>query len=84
MLVSGTRLVDANVWLALAFSDHAHHHVAVSWFEGLGEKEAAFCRITQMALAAFAISAHLPLSTLDRGFKQFGGLTLDFPDEYKR
>ena len=50
MPVSGTRLVDANVWLALAFSDHAHHHVAVSWFKGLGEEEAAFCRITQMAL----------------------------------
>jgi uncharacterized protein len=149
MPVSGTRLVDANVWLALAFSDHAHHHVAVSWFEGLGEEEAAFCRITQMALlrhltneklmgrftlsqraawesydafrddgrvayadeppgledswrrltrsretrhrlwtdaylAAFALSAHLPLATLDRGFKQFGGLTLDFPNEHKR
>jgi toxin-antitoxin system PIN domain toxin len=149
MPVSGTRLVDANVWLALAFGDHAHHNVAVSWFEGLGEEEAAFCRITQMALlrhltneklmgkftlsqraawecydalrddgrvayadeppgledswrrltrsrepchrlwtdvylAAFAFSAHLPLSTLDRGFKQFGELTLDFPDEHKR
>ena len=45
MPVSGTRLVDANVWLALAFSDHTHHHVAVSWFEGLGEEEATFCRI---------------------------------------
>ena len=149
MPVSGTRLVDANVWLVLAFGDHAHHHVAVSWFEGLGEEEAAFCRITQMALlrhltnetlmgkftlsqraawesydalcddgrvafaneppglenswrrltrsreprhrlwtdaylAAFAFSAHLPLSTRDRGFKQFAGLTLDLLDGHKR
>ena len=147
MPVSGTRLVDANVWLALAFSDHAHHHVAVSWFEELGEQEATFCRITQMALlrhltneklmgkftlsqravwrsydalcddgrvafaneppglenswrrltrsreprhrlwtdaylAAFAFSAHLPLSTLDRGFKKFSGLTLDLLNEH--
>jgi hypothetical protein len=31
---------------------------------------------TDAYLAAFAFSAHLPLATLDRGFKQFGGLTL--------
>src|SRR4029077_12745795 len=49
MPVSGTRLVDANVWLALAFSDHAHHNVAVSWFGGLGEGGGAFCAITQKA-----------------------------------
>jgi hypothetical protein len=149
MPVSGIRLVDANVWLALAFSDHVHHDVAVAWFERLGEREAAFCRITEMALlrhltnerlmgkfilsqkaawesydslcadervvfadeppgledswrrltrsrqprhrlwtdaylAAFAFSAHLPLSTLDRGFKQFDGLSLDFVNEHKR
>jgi len=59
MPVSGTRLVDANVWLALAFSDHAHHHVAASWFEGLGEEEAAFCRITQMALLRHLTNAKL-------------------------
>ena len=50
MLVSGTRLVDANVWLALAFSDHSHHRIAVAWFDELGEQDAVFCRITQMAL----------------------------------
>ena len=142
MPVSGIRLVDANVWLALAFSDHVHHQITISWFDKVGEREAAFCRITQMALlrhltneklmgkftlsqkqawkcydllrqdgrvifadeppdledswrqltqsrhqrhrlwtdaylAAFAFSARLPLSTLDRDFQQFDGLTLD-------
>jgi len=32
---------------------------------------------TDAYLAAFALSAHLPLSTLDRDFQQFSGLTLD-------
>jgi hypothetical protein len=50
MPVSGTRLVDVNVWLALAFGVHVHYPVAVSWFAELGERDAAFCRITQMAL----------------------------------
>jgi uncharacterized protein len=142
MPVFGIRLVDANLWLALAFGDHVHHQLAVSWFERVGEGEAVFCRITQMALlrhltneklmgratlgqkdawkcydllcqdgrvafadeppeledswrrltryreprhrlwsdaylAAFALSARLPLSTFDRGFQQFSGLTLD-------
>jgi toxin-antitoxin system PIN domain toxin len=149
MPVSGTRLVDANVWLALVFGDHVHHRVAASWFEALREREAAFCRITQMALlrhltnerlmgkftlslraawesydalcadgrvvfadeppaledswrqltrsrrpryllwtdaylVAFACSAHLLLSTLDRSFKQFAGLTLDLVGEHEK
>ena len=145
MPVSGIRVVDANVWLSLAFSDHVHHRSSLSWFEKVGRREALFCRITQMALlrhltnqtvmgkfvlnqkdgwkcydalcrddrvafisepsdveeiwrtltrsrhqghrvwtdaylAAFAISAELPLSTLDQGFRQFDGLTLDLVD----
>jgi uncharacterized protein len=142
MPVSGIRVIDANVWLALVFSDHVHHPASLAWFETVGENEALFCRVTQMALlrhltnqtimgkyvlsqkqawksydslcrddrvafsdepgniedrwrqmttsrhqrhrlwtdaylAAFAISAQLPLSTFDRGFHQFDGLTLD-------
>ena len=149
MPVSGIRLVDANVWLALVFGDHVHHSAAVSWFEGVGEREAAFCRITQMALlrhltneklmgkfvlsqkaawasydalcgddrvifadeppsledswrqltrsrhprhrlrtdgylAAFALAAQLRLSTLDRGFRQYDGLALDFVQDVGR
>ena len=35
---------------------------------------------TDAYLAAFAVSAQLPLSTFDRGFQQFEGVTLDFVD----
>jgi toxin-antitoxin system PIN domain toxin len=42
------KLLDANVWLALAFSDHLHH--AKAWFDGQPEGGCGFCRVTQMAL----------------------------------
>ena len=45
----GIKLADANVWLALAFSDHAHHAKAKAWFETQGENSCAFCRVTQLA-----------------------------------
>jgi toxin-antitoxin system PIN domain toxin len=44
------RLPDANLWLALAFSDHLHHAKAKAWFDGQPEGVCAFCRVTQMAL----------------------------------
>ncbi len=51
MPVSGViKLADANVWLALAFSDHQHHAKAAAWFDTLPEGATAFCRVTQMAL----------------------------------
>jgi len=43
-------LVDANVWLALAFSDHIHHAQAAAWFDAQVEDSCGFCRVTQMAL----------------------------------
>lgn len=46
----GISLADANVWLAVAFSDHLHHATAKAWFEGQHDASCAFCRITQMAL----------------------------------
>lgn len=45
----GIKLVDSNLWLALAFGDHAHHRAASVWFQSCADGEAAFCRITQMA-----------------------------------
>ncbi len=44
------KLPDANVWLALAFSDHQHHRKASEWFESQAPASCAFCRVTQMAL----------------------------------
>src|SRR6266567_3197159 len=44
------KLADANVWLALAFSDHLHHAKAKAWFDGQSDGSCAFCRVTQMVL----------------------------------
>ena len=44
------KLVDANVWLAVAFSDHVHHAKAKAWFDTQSDGTCAFCRVTQMAL----------------------------------
>lgn len=46
----GTKLADANVWLAVAFSDHLHHAKARVWFEAQSDATCGFCRVTQMAL----------------------------------
>lgn len=51
MPVSGEiKLADANVWLALTFSDHLHHAKAKAWFDTQAENSCAFCRVTQLAL----------------------------------
>lgn len=42
-------LPDVNVWLALSWSGHPHHHAAAEWFES-AEGNRAFCRVTQMGL----------------------------------
>ena len=44
------KLADANVWLAIAFSDHVHHTKARDWFDRQSNSTCAFCRITQLAL----------------------------------
>jgi toxin-antitoxin system PIN domain toxin len=43
-------LPDANLWLALVFSDHLHHAKAQAWFDIQGDNSCAFSRVTQMAL----------------------------------
>jgi uncharacterized protein len=50
MTVSGSSIVDANVWLAIAVDGHVHHSPAAIWFEARAEGTCAFCRITQLAL----------------------------------
>lgn len=46
----GAKLADANVWLALTFSDHVHHGAAQKWFDAQADGSCAFCRVTQLAL----------------------------------
>ena len=41
-------LLDANVWLALAFEAHSQHLAAKNYWEGSAAATAAFCRVTQM------------------------------------
>jgi len=50
MPASGSSLVDANVWLALAVDAHVHHAPALNWFAAQAEGSRAFCRLTQLAL----------------------------------
>src|SRR4051794_7234095 len=50
-------LVDANVWVALVAAGHRHHAEARSFFEGLGDDAAIFCRVTQMAFLRLITNA---------------------------
>ena len=69
-------LADANVWLALAFSDHSHHSQVKAWFDAKPDTSCAFCRITQMALlrhltnskimGRFVLSQHDAWKTYDQ------------------
>lgn len=43
-------LVDVNVVLPLLVAHHAHHVVAVKWYENLRAGEAGICRVAQLAL----------------------------------
>jgi len=42
--------LDANVWLALMWSRHAHSEKARLWFERAGEEQFLFCRFTQITV----------------------------------
>jgi uncharacterized protein len=42
--------LDANVWLALMWSRHAHSERARLWFERAGEEQFLFCRFTQITV----------------------------------
>jgi toxin-antitoxin system PIN domain toxin len=44
------KLLDANVWLALAYRNHGHHPKATAWMAQQANDSCAFCRVTQMAL----------------------------------
>ena len=59
------KLVDANTWLALAFSDHLHHAKDRAWFGGSGRSSLWFCR-------GFA----LPALSSQRNQRTLGGAAL--------
>ena len=43
-------LPDLNVWLALAATDHAHHHQAVRYWEQQASPQVLFCTVTALGL----------------------------------
>jgi toxin-antitoxin system PIN domain toxin len=47
---SKTFLPDVNVWVALTSDRHIHNRIAANWFDGLGDGQTVFCRVTQMGL----------------------------------
>jgi predicted nucleic acid-binding protein len=52
-----TDLPDSNVWLALTVDRHEHHPVAVTWFDGIRERNAVrFCRMTQLSFLRLCTS----------------------------
>jgi uncharacterized protein len=48
--MSTLNFLDANVWLALLWSRHAHSETARSWFEHAAEERFFFCRFTQITV----------------------------------
>ena len=80
MPASGTKLVDANVWLALAVSDHVHHEKARSWFEKQLDGSCAFCRLTQLALLRHLTNAKIMgkfVQSQQMAWKAFDGFASD-------
>jgi toxin-antitoxin system PIN domain toxin len=47
---AGVDLLDASVWLPLSAPDHVHHARAREYWSSEGWAQAAFCRITALAL----------------------------------
>ena len=75
-----TDLLDVNVWLALADSDHTHHGVASTYWMEQEASEVAFCRVSIMGFlrlithAALAITSGCRLVSFDADFQMFEGL----------
>ena len=43
-------LPDLNVWLALAYPQHSHHHEAVHYWEQQAAEQVLFCTVTALGL----------------------------------
>lgn len=64
---------DANVWIALIVSAHAHHRAVATWFDSIDEPDAVrFCRATQRSTLRLLTTAAVhaphgdpPLSNMD-------------------
>lgn len=74
-------LLDINVWLALAFSQHKHHTSAHSWFGALPtNRQCNFCRYTQrgfLRLSTNPKSNPLQTQTMTQAWAIYDGLLRD-------
>lgn len=48
--MNASNFLDANVWLALLWSRHAHSERATAWFERTSAEQFFFCRFTQLTV----------------------------------
>lgn len=53
------KLLDVNVWLALASGPHPHHPAARAWFDQQADASCAFCWMTQLALLRLLTNARV-------------------------
>lgn len=53
------KLIDSNVWLALAYGGHVHHERAARWFDAQADGTCVMCRITQLALLRHLTNAKI-------------------------
>lgn len=66
-------LFDTNVWIALAFASHPHHHLAEAAYARVSTNEpAVFCRSTQQSF--------LRIATTPAVLRQFGAETFTNQD----
>lgn len=78
------KLVDSNVWLALAIPGHAHHATASDWFSVQDcENGLLFCRATQQAFLRLLTTRAVlnaygsPPLTNEQAWEVYDGLTND-------
>ena len=68
-----SKFLDANVWLDLLWSRHAHSERARLWFEQAGEEQFFFCRITQLTVLRL-LTTQAIMGTNTRSMSQAWGL----------
>ena len=54
-------LPDLNVWLALAWPDHSHHHQALHYWEQQEAEQVLFCTVTALGLVRLVCQPKHPL-----------------------
>jgi toxin-antitoxin system PIN domain toxin len=84
-------LPDLNVWLALAWPDHSHHHQALHYWEQQAAEQVLFCTVTALGLVRLvgqpklmgaAVKTAAEASALLDAFCQQPGVSMGSADEH--